>query len=260
MSQPSRFATALTLLGALAFSAPAAAQNYQNYIEVRGERLADINTMVQNYRAMVYGGQAGRWRTGVRVFLIGDTVDTYIGQVRSLLAEFEQLTGVSFSLVDNEDLANLRIYFSARAWFNSQAARAFDDPQRVLCFTNTRTQNGAILQAFVVIPEDLQPRASRSCLAHEMMHAIGFGGHPPQTFDSALRNGVAADRLTTNDRIVIRARYDDRLRDAANGTQAMGIATQVLNDLLSRVHEAAGDAMDVLANDGVPVSKDFDGA
>jgi hypothetical protein len=259
MSHLSRVAAALSLLGALAFAAPAAAQNYQNYIEVRGERLADLNTMVQNYRNMVYGGQAGRWRTGVRVFLLGDNVENYRAQVVALLDEFELLTGVSFSLVENEDLANLRIYFSARAWFNSQAARAFDDAQRVLCFTNTRTQNGTIQAAFVVIPEDLQPRASRSCLAHEMMHAIGFGGHPPQTFDSALRNGVAADRLTTTDRIIIRARYDDRLRDAANGTQAMGIATQVLGDLLARVHEA-GNAMDVLANDGIPVSKDFDGA
>jgi hypothetical protein len=34
----------------------------------------------------------------------------------------------------------------------------------------------------------------------------------------------------------------------------------VLGELLSRVQEAAGDARDVLAHDGVRVSKDFDGA
>ena len=260
MSLVSRVAAAFAFLSALAFSMPANAQAYGNFLEVRGERLADTNALVQNYRQMVYGGQAVRWRTAVRVFLLGDSVDTHRGQVRALLGEFETLTGVSFSLVEDESLANLRIYFSARAWFNSQAARAFDDAQRVLCFTNTRTQNGTIQQAFVVIPEDLQPRAARACLAHEMMHAIGFGGHPPQSFDSALRNGVAADRLTTNDRIIIRARYDDRLRNAANGTEAMGIATQVLGDMLGRVLEAAGDTLNALAFDGDPVSKDFDGA
>jgi hypothetical protein len=259
LSHVSRLAAAALCAGMLALSGAASAQNYGNYLEVRGERLANLPTLVENYRAMVYGGQAGRWNTGVRVFLIGDTVENYLGEVRTLLGEFAALTGVSFSIVTNEDLANLRIYFWARAWFNSQAAHAFNDSQRVLCFTNTRTQNGSILQAFVVIPKDLQPRASRACLAHELMHAIGFGGHPPQTFDSALRKGIAADRLTTNDRIIIRARYDDRLRNA-NSTQAMGVATQVLGELLSRVQEAAGDARDVLAHDGVRVSKDFDGA
>ncbi|MBM3506975.1 MAG: DUF2927 domain-containing protein [Alphaproteobacteria bacterium] len=238
---------------------PASAQAYQNYLEVRGERLANQSTLVQNFRAMAYGGQVARWRTGVRVFLVGDTAPEHRERVRAFLGELATLTNLAFSLVDEESRTNLRIYFSARDWFNSQAARAFARPQTVLCFTNMRAQAGAIQQAFVVIPEDLQPRASRACLAHEMMHAIGFGGHPPQEFDSALRNGIAADRLTTNDRILIRARYDERLWAAANAGDAVGVATTVIGELLGRVQDAA-DVFEALAYEGgEPISKYFGG-
>ncbi len=221
----------------------------QDMIDQRGERLGTIDTLMQNFRIMAFEGGANfyRWRVPVRVTLIGEAAETYRGEVRGLLGEFSMLTGISFRLTEDADEANMQIFFSERAYFQSAAALAFARPQNVLCFTSTRSDGaGGITVAVTVIPEDLTPRASRSCLAHELMHAIGFRGHPINTFDSALRNGIAAVRLTTNDRILIRALYDPALRPGGNSQNILAAATTIVRNLLGEVQEAT-DPLDVLA-------------
>ena len=233
---------AAVLTAILVAGAPALAQ-VQALIEHRGERLGTAEILVQNFRLMAFDGGGGslrRWNQPVRAILIGEAADTYRNEVRALFAAFSELTGVSFALTADESQANMRIFFSAREFYRTAVAEAFAQPANILCFTQTRSAGtGAIAAVTTVIPEDLNPRAARSCLAHELMHAIGFQGHPQRTFDSALLNGaVAADRLTMNDRILIRALYDPRLRPNLSAQASMAIATGVIDALLAEVLEA----------------------
>ena len=220
---------------------PADAQQRQ---EARTDRVAPFDAMMQNFDRMAFGEEGERrtwtavqrWHEPVRAILIGDNAEAYRADVRALFAEFALLTGISFTLTDGDSNANMRIFFSARDWYRSAVGRSFPRPESVVCFTNTSVdQGGAIGMTNTVIPEDLSGRAARSCLAHELMHALGFQGHPARTFESALRNGVGFEHLTVNDRILIRALYDARLRPEMNADEALAAARDIVSDLIARV-------------------------
>jgi hypothetical protein len=247
-------------LAALLAAAPAHAQQtrQQQQQPAPTGQLAPIDALMRNFESMAFG-DAGerskwtavqRWKQPVQVVLIGEKADQFRDDVRSILAAFEALTGVTFSLADGDGGANLKVYFSERDWYRTQVARSFPRPDQVVCFTNTSVDaNGVIGAANTVIPEDLSARAVRTCLAHELMHAIGFQGHPSRSFDSALRNGIGIDRLTINDQLLIRTLYDERLRFDMAPDEALTLATAIATALQAKVLEAK-DPMDALAQRG----------
>ena len=246
-------------LAAAAFAVsgpPAVAQQRQE--AARPDRIAPFEAMMQNFDRMAFGEEGERrawtavqrWQEPVRAILIGDNAEVYREDVRSLFAEFGRLTGIPFTLTDGDSNANMRIFFSARDWYRSAVGRSFPRPEAVVCFTNTSVdQCGAIGLTNTVIPEDLGGRAARSCLAHELMHALGFQGHPARSFESALRNGVGFEQLTVNDRILIRTLYDPRLRPQMSVEDGLAAARDIVSDLVDRV-QAARDPMEVLGQGG----------
>ncbi|MBM3507252.1 MAG: DUF2927 domain-containing protein [Alphaproteobacteria bacterium] len=259
----------LALAAALAWSAALGQQarpGGARQPEVQADRLATIQVLLQNFDAMAFGDAGDRnkwtavqrWREPVRVVLIGERADEFREDVRAILAAFDLLTGIPFTLADGDGAANLRVFFSEREYYRTAVARSFPRPDQVVCFTNTSVEaNGVIRAAHTVIPEDLSARAVRTCLAHELMHAIGFHGHPQRSFDSALRNGIGIERLTVNDRLLIRALYDSRLRLDMTPDEALAAATEVVGDLQPKVQAIAGpmaDPMDVLAQRERPLT------
>ncbi len=248
----------LALLLAAAAGAVVPVAQAQQRQETRTDRIAPFETLMQNFDRMAFGEEnerrawtaVQRWREPVRAILIGDNAEAYREDVRALFAEFSQLTGVAFTLTDGDSNANMRIFFSARDWYRSAVGRSFPRPEAVVCFTNTSVdQAGAIGMTNTVIPEDLSSRLARSCLTHELMHGLGFQGQPARTFESALRNGVGFEQLTVNDRILIRALYDSRLKSDMGADEALAAAKGIVSELVARV-QAARDPMDVLSQGG----------
>ncbi|MDA1132264.1 MAG: DUF2927 domain-containing protein [Proteobacteria bacterium] len=229
------------------------------------DRPATASTLQRNFEAMVFDATVEvlpwspfrRWREEVRAVLIGEGSEAFAPHLRALFGEFEALTGIRFTLSESDSAATVEIVFARRDWYLGAAARSFTEPERVQCFSNTvMGGQGWMLSGFVVIPDDLPRREVEVCLAHEMMHILGFSGHPSRTFSSVLRNGNAPSALTINDRILLRAFYDPELRAGMLHEEMFAASQRILRTLRDAVMRS-DDAMAVLTqrrrvNDWLP--------
>jgi hypothetical protein len=150
----------------------------------------------------------------------------------------EAVTGLEFSVPEADSDAAIQIFFSERDWYRSAAARSFPRPEQVLCFSNTNVNlYGEIDSATAVIPNDLGAVRVGECLAHEIMHTLGFQGHPAPTLHSALRNGDAPEVFTVNDLVLIRTLYDDRLTTNMLRAEVLATAREIIGGLLDRLKD-----------------------
>jgi len=210
-------------------------------------RPTNIDNLIRNFERMAFSEEnqfeewstIKRWATPISAVVMGDGGAGYRTKLRVLFAQLEALTGLEFSVPESDSAATTEVFFSERDWYRSQAARSFQKPDQVQCFSNTRANIfGEIETATVVIPNDLGTERVGECLAHEIMHTLGFPGHPQRTFYSALGNGNSPEVFTVNDFIIIRTLYDPRLTTAMLRDEVLATARNVMIELLERVKDS----------------------
>jgi hypothetical protein len=220
-------------------------------VEYEGQREipASLDRLTENFATMVYDDLAEpgvanrliRWGQPVRVAMTGNVEKASLQEVSALLDEFEVLTSVRF-LISPPERANLIIIISREDF--DRSALLISHPDNVQCVTTTAGGGlGSITGAQILIPDDLDAVTTTKCLAHELMHALGFQGHPSLLFPSALSNEPSYATLSINDRILIRALYDNRLDWDMSRTTMVKNARSIITELLDQVE----DADDVLA-------------
>lgn len=124
-----------------------------------------------------------------------------------------------------------------------------------LAWNDTRS-DGSIARSVIVVNRGLDGGSMRRTVAHEVMHALGFPGHPGSRVSSVLGSRplrVTAD-FALRDKLLIRTLYDPRLRQGDDPKALRAAARIVLAELLDAL-ESGAPAEDVLRHPNAPPEK-----
>jgi hypothetical protein len=166
-----------------------------------------------------------KWAQPLRVRLTGLMAELYSQQVLDRLQAITEIAGLEYSVLQTGDKnTNFLIEFvdSGSLVANGRAAG---------CVTHTYSGPGNTY-AYVHILINLRMGSELGhCISHELMHALGFPGHP-HGIDSVLSYVHRRDDLTDADKMSLRILYDRRIEAGAFQLPALAVAREVLVDKL----------------------------
>ncbi|MEZ5669013.1 MAG: DUF2927 domain-containing protein [Alphaproteobacteria bacterium] len=169
-----------------------------------------------------------RWEGPIRVHIEGGS-SGMIARLDWHLERFRLLSGADIARVTRREDANLRISLTTSAEVTQRAGSA-----DTLCLTQYEPDSGAIDTADIYIPVG-ETMWLDNCMAHELMHAVGFYAHPKDNGNrSVLEQGAPARMrtFTALDATAIRMLYDPRLRIGLTRDRALPIARALAEQLL----------------------------
>lgn len=192
-----------------------------------------------------------RWGGPMTMVLHGPMARSRLGMVRRELIEISNLTGVQINVrlagpgqrFSYPQLGRVRMWFGPRAGMAATLRRAVGQRHRIreaglrgancVAFyyaSDSRTMDRGIIYNAT----DTIQGAGTRCVHHELMHVMGLSGHTNRV-PTILVSGGRIQRPTLNDRIVLRALYDPRLRPGMSRGQAIPAARQILAALAARL-------------------------
>lgn len=171
-----------------------------------------------------------RWEQPIYVYIDGATSDEMEDRLRWHLERFQMLSGTELHYATRRDQANLLINMTTASDVISRAGSA-----DTLCLTQYEPSSGPIDYADIYIPLG-EPVWLDNCMAHELMHAVGFYAHPKDNGNRSVLEQGAPPRLrtfTALDVAGIRMLYDPRLRVGLPRDRALPIARIIAQELIA---------------------------
>lgn len=217
----------LILLAAFAVSAPAMADDRVDEF-LRG---FDEMALWHDNRDPV---PVRKWNQNLRVRVTGPMSSNYDELV---MGHLNKIAG----------LAKLRVERSAPGATDENLLIVFDESsyyvvngRRAGCVAETRySANGVIAKATLTINLNMGSEL-RQCIIHELMHAIGFPGHP-HGINTVLSYVYKSETLTEIDQMSLRVLYDSRIQSSMLHLPALMAARQIIAEQLGLI-QPKGDA------------------
>ncbi len=185
----------------------------------------------------------------IRARLFGDYLPWHQRVFEENFKIFERLTGYSHSFETSN--TNLQILVSEDpdtirewAWERGMGDDSVAHMLRFACLTVVfNDQDKRFKYAFIVVR--LYPKLFRigHCLIEEAAHAIGTGADRATYSPSVFGDRVNPTKLGLNDKLLLRALYDSRLRTGMTRERAMPIAREVIRELHEAVQEHGEEAL-----------------
>jgi hypothetical protein len=159
--------------------------------------------------------------TKLRIAVGGSMGDSYRDRVASQIGSFLGAARIEYEILPagEDSAANVALKF-----ISFQPSTTIPN---AICVTRTTPRLGALRNATL----EIHDRAVSRCLAHEMLHVIGFVGHPHDS-NSVLSYIYNNTDFTEIDRMMARVLYDRRLRPNMRHVEAIAAARDVLVDLM----------------------------
>lgn len=166
-----------------------------------------------------------KWAQPLRVRMVGPMSETYRDLVLGRLKAMTAIAGLDFSVQQTGDrTTNFLIEFidTSSLVANGRAAG---------CVTHTYSGPGNLYAYAHVMINLRMGNELAHCITHELMHALGFPGHP-HGIDSVLSYVHHRDDLTETDRMSLRVLYDPRIEAGAFQLPAIAAAREAIVDQL----------------------------
>ena len=166
-----------------------------------------------------------KWNRPLRVKIAGSMPGSYADLVVTRLRDMTGLAGLDMKvLASGEPDENFLVQFieTTQLYASGRAAGCVTQPKYA--------DDGSLSYVTLLINLNVNFEL-RACIAHELMHAMGFMGHPHQS-DSVLSYIYKRDNLTPLDKMALRILYDPKLKLRVYQLPAMVEARDVLVDKL----------------------------
>jgi hypothetical protein len=222
------------------------------------ERLSD-DEYVANFETIVFYREFDpeklrhnltRWETPLKVALVGDVNERYIGYARDHLKEMATISGLPVDLAGPDD-ANVVVIMSPEPF--DQALTTYRDIYRpffaseasmdritarmkaeATCFGHLITDDARpneIIGAVILIPTDMGRFVVRACIIEELTQAMGLFNDSDDIEPSIFNDSSPNMTLTDHDRILFRLLYDSRLQPGMSWDEAEPIVRQAVAEL-----------------------------
>lgn len=190
-----------------------------------------------------------RWEKPITIAYVGEINERQRKELHDHINELSELSGRTFIEVAPHQ-ADLVAFMAPEAFervldtYREEYRRFFssdDAMERVtrgmadeaVCFGRilTDTETGALEEAMVVIPTDIDRFMVRSCIVEELTQVMG-----PVNDSDEIKPSIFNDRsgnllLSDHDRMIVRVLYDDRLRSGMTWVEAEPIVREIVADL-----------------------------
>lgn len=166
-----------------------------------------------------------KWAQPLRVRMTGRMAESYSDMVLSRLKAMTDIAGLELYVTQTFDKnTNVLIEFvdTSSLTANGRAAG---------CVTHTYSGPGNVYAYAHVLINLRMGNELTHCITHELMHLLGFPGHP-HGIDSVLSYVHRRDDLTDVDRMSLRVLYDPRVEAGAFQLPAMVAARAAIVDRL----------------------------
>lgn len=215
-----RTLTALAVLTALSAPASASEKKVEEYLQAFWTSALWQDPGKTGANTSPVG--LSRFPDGARLKIAvgGNMGNAYRGQVASQIGPFLSSAKIDYEILPagEEKGANVELKFvTFLPSVNFDAA----------CVTRRTPRLGATRSATLEVLDRMVTR----CLAHEMMHVIGFVGHPHDS-NSVLSYVYNNTDFTEIDRMTVRVLYDRRVKPGMRHLEAIAVARDALVDIM----------------------------
>jgi len=166
-----------------------------------------------------------KWAQPLRLRFTGLPAEKHRGFVLDRLGAMTRMAGLDYSVVpDGQGEINFLVEF-----VDTGALMANGRPAG--CVAHTYSGPGNVYAYAHIVLNLRMGHELNHCITHELLHALGFPGHPHAT-DSVLSYVYRRDDLTDADRMSLAVLYDPRITPGAFQLPAMAAAREVIVDKL----------------------------
>jgi hypothetical protein len=214
------------------------------------DHLADVAAITQKFEEIVFQSEHGgafkginKWAGRIILFPKSRLPEGLRAALETSIATISYLSGLEIVITDSPKASNLVLYFSNHKEFRNIASEfvgqreeqdaTWTDTAR--CYFFGTSNRWIQRRGLIVVGNSLTELEAKSCLLEELYQGIGPGKNSRRLRYTVSHGHDNLTELSLNDKLILRALYDDRIYPGMPRAEAMAVARNVINELHAAV-------------------------